>query len=244
MDSSAQQVGTAVVFGAGGGIGRALVELLAAQGCHAVHAGARNLPKGLPAEVQPFSFDLTSEESIAAALAAISGPLDLVLVATGVLQDEGLGLAPEKTWRALDPAAMARAFAINTIGPALIAKHALPRLRREGRAVFAALSARVGSIGDNRLGGWHSYRASKAALNQVVRTCAVELARTRPEAIAVALHPGTVATRLSAPFQRGVPAEQLFTPDESAAHLLRVIEGLTPADSGGFFAWDGAPIPY
>ena len=243
MDSRQQEPGTAVVFGAGGGIGRALVELLAQRGL-AVHAGARSLPQGLPAGVQPFTFDLTSEDSVAAALAAIPGPIDLVLVATGVLQDNARGLAPEKTWRALDPAAMAQAFAINAIGPAIIAKHGLPRLRRDGRAVFAALSARVGSIADNRLGGWHSYRASKAALNQIVRTCAVELARTHPKAVAATLHPGTVATPLSAPFQRGVAADRLFTPEHSAAHLLRVIDGLTPADSGGFFAWDGTPIPY
>lgn len=232
------------MFGASGGIGRALVDRLAERGTLAVHAGGRHPPQGLPAGVRPFAFDLTSEESIASALAAIPGPLDLVLVATGVLQDEAQALAPEKTWRALDPQAMARAFAVNAIGPALIAKHTLPRLRRDARTVFAALSARVGSIADNRLGGWHSYRASKAALNQIVRTCAVELARTRPQALAVALHPGTVATPLSAPFQRGVPCKQLFTPNQSAAHLLRVIDGLSPADSGGFFAWDGAPIPF
>jgi NAD(P)-dependent dehydrogenase (short-subunit alcohol dehydrogenase family) len=126
----------------------------------------------------------------------------------------------------------------------MIAKHMLPLLARDRKAVFAALSARVGSIEDNRLGGWASYRASKAALHQIVRTCAIELARQRREAICVALHPGTVDTTLSAPFQRGVAAEKLFTPAYSAERLLAVIDSLTPAQSGQAFAWDGARIPF
>ena len=141
-------------------------------------------------------------------------------------------------------AGMAELFAVNTIGPALIAKHALPLLRRTSRAVFAALSARVGSIADNRLGGWHSYRASKAALNMLVKNLALELARTHPQALAVTLHPGTVDTALSAPFQRGVVPEKLFTPALSAGALLQVLDGLTPAQSGGLFAWDGAQVPF
>jgi NAD(P)-dependent dehydrogenase (short-subunit alcohol dehydrogenase family) len=139
---------------------------------------------------------------------------------------------------------MAELFAINAIGPALIAKHALPLLRKPGRSVFAALSARVGSIGDNRLGGWHSYRASKAALNMLVRNFALELTRRNPEAIAVTLHPGTVDTGLSEPFQRGVMAGKLFTPDFAAEQLLSVIEALTSTGSGKLYAWDGSEIPF
>jgi NAD(P)-dependent dehydrogenase (short-subunit alcohol dehydrogenase family) len=196
-------------------------------------------------QVLPFHFELTDESSIAAAAQLIdeSGPLDLVIVATGALHGADLSL-PEKSWRVIDGQAMAQQFAINTIGPALIAKHALPLLRRDSRSVFAALSARVGSIGDNRLGGWHSYRASKAALNMLVRNFAIELASRNPHAIAVAIHPGTVDTALSSPFQRGVPPGQLFRPDHSAAQILAVIDRLSAADSGGLFAWNGERIPY
>ncbi len=170
----------------------------------------------------------------------MGGALDLVIVATGVLQPDGR--PPEKSWRDLDPASLARIFALNASGPALVAKHFLPLLPREGRAVFAALSARVGSIGDNRLGGWYGYRASKAALNMLLRTLAIELARKRPDAVCVGLHPGTVDTALSRPFQRNVPTDKLFTPADSARSLLRVLDKLDPEDSGGCFAWDGQRI--
>jgi NAD(P)-dependent dehydrogenase (short-subunit alcohol dehydrogenase family) len=242
----------AVVFGAGGGIGGALVAALAkAHPGATIHAGTRrrrDIPGPPDCDIRPFAFDLTDEASIAAAFADIAAaspaPLDQVMVATGILQDETLGIRPERSLQALDAAAMARVLAINTIGPALIAKHALPRLPRDRRAVLAAISARVGSIGDNRLGGWHSYRASKAALNMLIANVGIELARSHPQAIAVALHPGTVATPLSAPFQRNVPSAQLLTAQASAKALLRVIDRLTPADSGGFRAWDGASIPW
>jgi NAD(P)-dependent dehydrogenase (short-subunit alcohol dehydrogenase family) len=234
----------AAVFGASGGIGRALAGQLAEAGAARVHAGARQpAPPGHPA-LAPFAFDLEDEPSIARAAQAIGehGPLDLVIVATGMLHGEGL--RPERSWRELDAAALARFFAVNTIGPALVAKHTLPLLRRDGRAVFAALSARIGSIGDNNLGGWHGYRASKAALNQLDRNFAIELKRINPQGIAVALHPGTVDTPLSGPFQRGLPEGQLVPPEVSAANLLGVIAKLEPADSGGLFAWDGSRIPY
>ena len=133
---------------------------------------------------------------------------------------------------------------MNAIGPALAAKHFAPRLARDRRAVFAVLSARVASLADNRLGGWYGYRASKAALNMTVRCLAVELARTHPHAVCVALHPGTVATGLSRPFLRGVDPRRLATPAEAAARLLTVIDGLTPADTGGFLAYDGSTIPF
>lgn len=144
----------------------------------------------------------------------------------------------------IDPATMTRLFAVNTIGPAIIAKHFVPLLPRQGRSVFCVLSARVGSIEDNRLGGWYSYRASKAALNQVIRTLAIELKRTRPEAIALSLHPGTVATDLSKPFRSDEGHAGLFAPDDAAANLLKVIEDATGEQSGAFLAWDGTKIPY
>lgn len=235
----------AAVFGAGGGIGAALLAQMTSLGdMSEVFALSRRLPvppAGTGATVVPVAFDLTDESSIAAAAARIGGPIDLCLVATGALTlPDGTG--PEKSLRQIDPGAMAQAFALNTIGPALIAKHMLPLLPRDRRAVFAVLSARVGSIGDNRLGGWHAYRASKAALNMLVRNFAIELGRTHRQAICVGLHPGTVATRLSQPFQRGVAADRLFTPEVCASHLLRVIDGLTPDDSGHCFAWDGTRV--
>lgn len=236
--------GSAVVVGATGGIGRALVAGLVAQGGFtSVHALSRS-GEVVPGGVEAGTLDVEDEGSIAAAAGRIgqAGPVGLVLVATGALH--GRGLAPEKSWRALDPEALARAFRVNAIGPVLVAKHMLPLLPRRGRAVFAALSARVGSIADNRLGGWYGYRASKAALNQFLRTLAIEAARSRPDAIVMALHPGTVATGLSEPFQAGVTPDRLFTPAESAAHLLRVVAEAGPEHSGGLWAWDGSRIPF
>ncbi|WP_093292692.1 SDR family NAD(P)-dependent oxidoreductase [Sphingomonas sp. NFR04] len=234
----------AVVFGASGGIGGAIVAQLAADPLIGrIHAGSRRPGASADAKLVPFAFDLTDEASIAAAAEGVEGQVDLVFVATGTLHRPG-GPSPEKALRALDGAAMAELFAVNTIGPALIAKYFAPLLPRDRRGVFAALSARVGSIADNRLGGWHSYRASKAALNMLLVNLAIELRRTHPQAIVAALHPGTVDTGLSAPFQRGVAPEKLFDADRSAGYLLDVLNRLGPEDSGGLFAWDGARIPY
>lgn len=228
----------ALVFGARGGIGAAFAAEL---GAHPRVAKVCAAARGAEA---PWSFDLQDEASIAAvaAAAAAEGPLDLVLVATGVLHSATL--RPEKSWRSLDAAALAEAFAINATGPALIAKHTLGLLRRDAKSAFACLSARVGSIEDNRLGGWHAYRASKAALNMLIRTCAVELRRGNPAALCVGLHPGTVDTRLSQPFQGNVDPARLSTPTASARALLGVLDRLTAADSGRLFAWDGQGIPF
>lgn len=223
---------SAVVIGASGGLGAALVRQLEASGWYgAVHALSRS----------GTGFDLEDEASIAAAAARVGegAPPALVFVATGVLHH---GFEPERSWRALDAEHLLRDYRVNTVGPALVAKHFLPLLPRDRRAVFVALSARVGSIGDNRLGGWHSYRASKAALNMILRNLAVETGRTHPQGVVAGLHPGTVDTGLSAPFQKGVKPEKLFTAEYSAERLLAVVDGLTPADSGGVFAWDGARI--
>ena len=227
--------GTAVVIGATGGIGGAFVAALERDERFArvVGLGRRTDPP----------LDLTDEGSIvrvAASLAEIGPPPRLVIDATGFLHGDGDG--PEKSLRDLDARRLARAFALNAIGPALLMKHLLPLLPRDGKSVFATLSARVGSIGANRLGGWYGYRASKAALNQLVRTAAIELARKHREAICVALHPGTVATSLSAPFAKD--GTSVRSPAEAAQALLSVLDGLTAADTGGFLDHAGRPIPW
>jgi NAD(P)-dependent dehydrogenase (short-subunit alcohol dehydrogenase family) len=241
MLSSFHRPIAACVFGASGGVGAAFVRQLSNDpAVEVVHAGARSPVEGRR-KVIPFQFDLTDEASIADAAAAI-GPLDLIIIATGMLHDGEL--QPEKSFRAQTPDAYARAFALNATGPALTAKHFLPLLPKDRRGIFAALSARVSSVSDNRLGGWHAYRASKAALNMIVRNFAVELGRTHKEAIAVTLHPGTVATPLSEPFQRSVEPDKLFTPDFAAERLLAVLDDLMPGDSGNLFAWDGQRIEF
>jgi len=227
--------GIAIVIGSSGGIGRALHERLSAEPRFGavLGLGRRSSPP----------LDLTDEASIAAAarhVGALGADVRLVIDASGILQ--GDGLTPEKSWRDLDIAQMTRAFAVNAIGPALLMKHFLPLLPRQGRSVFATLSARVGSIGDNRLGGWYSYRASKAALNQFMRTAAIELGRRQPAALCVALHPGTVATSLSAPFVKA--GLDVQTPQQAADRLLDTIERLPPGSSGGFFDHRGNPVPW
>ncbi|NTZ41915.1 SDR family NAD(P)-dependent oxidoreductase [Altererythrobacter sp. SALINAS58] len=239
----------AAIFGASGGIGRAMVEHFVQGGVRRIYAGSRSGNCGsfesdtAPA-VKEFAFDLTNEESIRLAVAYMQGdPPDLIIVATGQLSTDD-GKAPERSYRKLDAETMEQIFRVNAIGPAIIAKHALPLFTRDRRCVFAALSARVGSISDNQLGGWHSYRASKAALNMMLRNFAIELRRTHPQAVIASLHPGTVDTALSEPFQGNVPERQLFSSAHSAERLIDVLDGLTPADSGGFFGWDGEPIAY
>lgn len=227
----------AVVIGASGGIGKSVCGLLDDS---AQVASVLALSRSNPAS----HIDLTDEASIAAAAgrAAQLPNLRLVFVATGLLHD-GEALQPEKALRSLQPDAMARNFAINAVGPALVLKHFAPLLPRHGKAVFAAISARVGSISDNRLGGWYSYRASKTALNMLLRTAAIELGRTRRDLVVLGLHPGTVDTGLSKPFQSNVTDGKLFSPGQSARYLLDVIDKAEPAASGSVIAWDGQTVP-
>lgn len=223
----------AIVLGASGGIGGALLSYFEADPRCAL---------ALPLSRSVDGLDITNEtrvREVAARLEAQRGSFDLIFNATGALTVDGAG--PEKSIRAIDEVQMARQFAVNAIGPALLLKYFTPLLRRDRRSIFASLSARVGSIGDNRLGGWISYRASKAAQNQIIRTAAIEIARTNPQAIIVALHPGTVETELSKQFSKG---KDLFTPQQSAARLMETIDGLTPAQTGQFFAYDGSRIEW
>lgn len=234
---------SAAVFGASGGIGRALVQSLAAKGCERIYAGSRSGTGFESGKVASFAFDLENEESIAdAAQLMREDPPEWVIVASGVLTlEEGQG--PERTLKRLDPDVMARILSINTIGPALIAKHMLPLMNRADPFVFAALSARVGSISDNGLGGWHSYRASKAALNMLLKNFAIEMGRTHSQGVVVGLHPGTVDTPLSEPFQKGLPDGQLTEPSEAADNLIEVLSRVSPVSSGQVFDFAGKAVP-
>jgi NAD(P)-dependent dehydrogenase (short-subunit alcohol dehydrogenase family) len=231
----------ALVVGAGGALGGAFVDLLAQCDCvETVLAFSRRKDGPGGGKIIERRFDMLDQDSIRAALQGVER-IDLAIIATGKLHEPG-GMQPEKNWRSLDRATLMESFAINSVGPALVAKHVLPLLPREGKAVFAAISARVGSISDNRLGGWYGYRASKAALNQLIRTLSIELARGRRDAICVALHPGTVDSGLSRPFQSGVAADKLFMPRLAAAKLLDVIDRLEASRSGELIAWNGSTI--
>jgi NAD(P)-dependent dehydrogenase (short-subunit alcohol dehydrogenase family) len=234
---------TALVVGASGGIGGALLaQLLDDPSIQSVHAWSRRKIDVQHEKLRPALVDITDEKAIEQAAGLVES-WHLVIVASGVLHSDS-GLQPEKTWRDLSLERLSESFAVNAIGPALVAKHVLRKFPRDERSVFAALSARVGSIADNRLGGWYGYRASKAALNQLIKTLSIELSRTRPKAVCAGLHPGTVDTGLSKPFQSNVSSEKLFTEPQAAGQLLAAVDGLQPADSGSLFAWDGAKIPF
>jgi NAD(P)-dependent dehydrogenase (short-subunit alcohol dehydrogenase family) len=244
-----------LVVGASQGIGLALAGHLATHaGVSRLFLASRTAPESAAlralqqssaGRVDLLACDLTDETSVArlgAAVGAAGGGLNLVINTAGLLHERGL--APEKTVRQVTQDNLQRAFATNAFGPILLARELLPQLAPKEPVVFASLSARVGSIGDNRLGGWYAYRASKAAQNQLLRSFAIELARTNRRAIVLALHPGTVDTALSQPFGGSTDAASRFTPEFAAGRLLQVIAARSPADSGGFFAWDGQPIPW
>jgi NAD(P)-dependent dehydrogenase (short-subunit alcohol dehydrogenase family) len=216
-----------LVVGASGGIGAALVAALQGRG---EVVGLSRTRDGL---------DVTREESVSAALSLLEGPFDLVIVATGALVLDGHG--PEKSLRAVTAEGLLRQYAVNAVGPALVIKHAPRLMPRDRLCRLGVLSARVGSIGDNGLGGWYGYRAAKAALNQLVHTAAIEAQRTHPQSVLVALHPGTVATGLAPEQRAGHPS---VAPAVAAENLLRVLDNLGPGDSGGFYDWKGEVVPW
>ena len=234
---------TAAIFGASGGIGAAMCDLLERRGCEIIYAGSHSGSAPSGSAIRPFTFDLEDEHSITAAAQMMEdNPPEWVIVATGVLTlPDGTG--PERSYKRLDSASMAQVLALNTIGPALIAKHMLPLLPRDTRSIFAALSARVGSISDNGLGGWHSYRASKAALNMLLKNFALEMSRTHKNSIVVGLHPGTVDSALSQPFQTNLPDGQLTEPGDAARNLLDVLARLNAGDTGKVFDFAGEAVP-
>lgn len=221
---------SALVLGASGGIGAAIAARLEADpNCARLSTLSRSAD----------GFDLRAEASVMRAAEGLDGPYDLIFNATGVLDVNGAG--PEKAFKEIDPTIMARAFETNAIGAAMCLKHFGPLLHSDRRAVFATLSARVGSITDNRLGGWMSYRASKAALNQIVRCAAIEETRRNKESILVALHPGTIKTSLTEKYAKG---RYTATPEECATNLLSVLQRLTPKDTGGFFDYAGEKVSW
>lgn len=234
-----------IVIGANGGIGRSFVKQLAdlAQ-VEAVFALSRNAQAGIEGKVHYMPMRFTDEESIKATAEALReiGQFDIILIATGFLHADGM--RPEKTMKALKREQLLKSFEVNAIGPALCAKHFLPLLRQNTKTVFAALSARVGSISDNRLGGWYAYRASKAALNMIIKTLSIEFGRRYPDAIICGLHPGTVDTDLSQPFQANVSKDRLFTPDFSVERMILVLDHLSSESSGDLIAWDGIKIDF
>ena len=232
------------VIGASGGIGSAVLDhLVSNPNVQRILATSRREPERVPAKTVWTSLDLRDEETIAAAarMAFNEDGLHLVMIATGLLHNRD-SLWPEKSWRTINADSLRQAYEINTVGPTLVAKHFAPLLARDRKSVLTALTARVGSIGDNRAGGWHAYRASKAALNMCIKNVAIELQRRNPQSICVGLHPGTVDTPLSMPFQKNVPAKQLFTPGQSATYMLEVLDCLFPHHSGRVIAWDGEEI--
>lgn len=227
LDSFPQTLNAAII-GASGGIGSAFIEHLGPR-CTNLFTFSRS----------DGSIDITDESSVKAAADSITAPLHLVIVASGLLSHDSL--KPEKALRDLSMDAMQEVFTINAFGPALVMKHFIPKLAREEKAVFAALSAKVGSISDNALGGWHAYRASKAALNMLIKNAAIETARKYKQASVIGLHPGTVQTTLSNPFSSNV-SHDIFTPKDATARMLDVMNNATPDMSGGLYAYDGKEI--
>lgn len=241
-----------LIQGGGRGIGLALARRALAAGATRLIVTARQ-PETSPAHAELaadprvtfLAMDVTDDTGLRTACAAIRDMLprlDRVICTSGILREGDI--RPEKRIADIDAEALVRLYRVNALGPVLLARELWPLMKGDHALLFAAISARVGSISDNRLGGWYAYRASKAALNQLMRTLSIELARANPGACVATLHPGTVDTDLSKPFQGGVPADKLFTADDSAARMWAVLDGLRPEDTGTLFAYDGSVIPY
>jgi len=236
----------AVVFGASGGIGHAMVtKLRRDERFDNVYCVTRNGEIQDDSTERTLQCDITNAESVQKCADALRNKIeqiDLLFIATGILHDDIV--SPEKRLEDLSPEAMQHVFSVNTFAPVIVAKTFIPMMNTKHKSIIAALSARVGSIADNRLGGWHSYRASKAALNMYFKTLSIEMKRKNPNLILSLLHPGTTDTKLSKPFQKNVPEHKLFPPEQAVDHLYDVITGLEPDDSGKFYAWDGQLIEW
>lgn len=220
------------IIGANGGIGSAITNILKDNLKHAtIHVLTRK------------NINFSDEETIKRTVqkCVAKAPLDLVIVTTGILHKDP-DIFPEKSLKDINAKSFQEVLHVNTVGPALLMKHFLPHMNKSRKATFALLSARVGSISDNRLGGWYAYRSSKAALNMIIKTASIEMIRQNKNLSVIGLHPGTVKTKLSHPFQNNVPTEKLFSPEQSAQYCLDVINSKNAQDTGKLFAWDGTEI--
>ena len=235
---------TVAIIGSSGAIGNAVSDnLINDESIDIIYKFSRSMSVKENERVKNIFLDIEDEESIKSSLDHVPSDtkFDLVFVATGILHDDK-EIFPEKSIKDIDIDKLKKVILVNTIGPTLIGKYFIPYLRKDEKSVFAFLSARVGSISENKLGGWYSYRASKTALNQIIKNFSIEIKRTNKNAIFVGLQPGTVKSFLSKPFERNVKEDNLFTPEYSAEKLLQVINDLSPDDSGKFFAWNGEEI--
>ena len=232
------------VIGASGAIGAAFTkQFLTSDKVNKLYAFSRSDLEINHEKLIKNNIDIKTESSIQNASTQVKDALDIIIIATGFLHNND-NIQPEKSLRNLDIHGMQESYLINTIGPALIGKHFIPLLPRNKKSVFAAVSARVSSISDNRLGGWYSYRCAKSALNMFIKTASVEAARKFKQAAIIGLHPGTVDSKLSAPFKKNVAEGKLFTPEFSVSKLMNVIDMTGPEETGKLFAWDGQEIPY
>ena len=235
---------TVAIIGSSGAIGNAVAEiLLDDDGVEAIYRFSRNDSNENSDRVKNLYIDIEDEESIKDCIKNLSKDIkfDLVFVATGILHNDN-DIFPEKSIRDISKSKLEKVLLVNTIGPALVGKYFIPYLRKDSKSIFAFLSARVGSISDNKLGGWYSYRASKTALNQIIKNFSIEVRRSNPHAIFIGLQPGTVKSFLSKPFEKNVRPGNLFTPEYSATKMLEVIENLSLEDTGKIYAWDGEEI--
>ena len=235
---------TVAIIGSSGAIGNAVSNnLLNDDSVEIIYKFSRSKPIDENPKVKNIFLDIEDEESVKSSVEQIPSNIkfDLVFVATGILHNDK-EIFPEKSIKDINIEKLKKVILVNTIGPTLVGKYFIPFLKKNEKSVFAFLSARVGSISDNKLGGWYSYRASKTALNQIIKNFSIEVNRTNKNAIFVGLQPGTVNSFLSKPFERNVKADNLFTPEYSAEKMLQVINELTPNDSGKVFAWNGEEI--
>ncbi len=232
------------VIGSSGAIGNAISKILKDdETVNSIYNFSRSTSSNISEKENSIYINIESEDSIKEAVQKIPQDLkfDLIFVATGILHNDDL-VYPEKSIRDISADKLKKVLMVNTVGPTLIGKYFIPFLNKDNKNVFAFLSARVGSISENKLGGWYSYRASKTALNQIVKNFSIEIKRSNPNSIFTVLQPGTVKSNLSKPFEKNVQPDQLFSPDYSAQRMLDVIDNLTPDDSGKFFAWNAEEI--
>lgn len=233
------------IIGASGGIGAAFIELFSDMPQIAkIFSLSRRVKQSdnPPLKLTNINIDITSEQSVSQAMASINSYLDVIIIATGILHSAEY--MPEKSFKQLDSNHFQQQFNVNSIGPAIVLKHIISKVNPQKPALIAVLSARVGSIADNKMGGWYAYRASKAALHMIVKNYAIELARKHPKLVIASMHPGTVDSSLSKPYQANVKEGKLFTPDYAARKMWQVLQQLTPIDSGKIFAYDGSLIEY